>query len=114
MADRVSTVHPCNRSNTTAGTGPNSNNSLRSTALGSGTQTVTVDCLDDAYGGSPTEDRNLYLEDVVQHNALAPVDAALYSAGTLSVSSYMSGHDGRPVSLGAGPDSIASRPGHGG
>jgi hypothetical protein len=49
-----------------------------------GTHTVAVDFLNDAYGGSPSTDRNLYVTGATFNGHANPESVALYSAGPQS------------------------------
>ena len=54
-----------------------------STLLSPGTHNVAVSFLNDSYGGTPTTDRNLYVNSIdVNGQAVSGGSAALYSAGT--------------------------------
>ena len=74
------------------------------TLLGSfaaGAHTVTADFLNDAYGGSASTDRNLYVDSIGDNGAItagAPLDAG-------GNADFVVGSPG-PVTLGSGPDSI--------
>ncbi len=54
-------------------------------SFGTGPHQVTVAFLNDAYGGSPGTDRNLYLDRLVFNGADAGVRAPLYSNGAVDV-----------------------------
>ena len=55
--------------------------------FGPGPHTIGVTFLNDAYGGSPSTDRNLYVDSVsYDGQATTPPSAALYAAGTASFS----------------------------
>ncbi len=79
------------------------------TVLGSfaaGAHTIGVDFLNDAYGGSPALDRNLYVDSITDAATTSHVQAALLNSGTQSfVASDMAPATG-PVTLGAGPNSL--------
>ena len=74
---------------------------------GAGQHQVTVDFLNDAYGGSAQTDRNLYL-DAASYNGVAasPGQLALMSAGsqTLAVGTPQ---PPSTIALGSGPDTVA-------
>ena len=51
-------------------------------SFGSGPHTVTVDFLNDAYGGTPGTDRNLYVDAIINGGVTSAFDTALYSQGS--------------------------------
>ncbi len=60
--------------------------------FGIGTQTIGVTFLNDAYGGSPSLDRNLYVNSVAVNGAtLGGTSASLYTDGTATISATASG-----------------------
>ncbi|WP_158743639.1 carbohydrate-binding domain-containing protein [Acidisphaera sp. L21] len=73
-----------------------------------GTQpyTVTVDFLNDAYGGTATTDRNLYVDTTTVGGVTQNTNAALLSSGSVSFSVGSAGTSA-PVTIGSGPDTLA-------
>lgn len=55
-------------------------------AWGTGQHTVAVDFLNDAYGGTYSTDRNLYVSSISYDGKAYPGSLALYSAGTQTLS----------------------------
>jgi len=53
-------------------------------SFGSGPHTVAINFLNDAYGGTPTTDRNLYVDAMINGGVTFAFDAALYSQGSQS------------------------------
>jgi hypothetical protein len=49
--------------------------------FGSGTHTITVDFLNDAYGGSPSKDRNLYVNDIIYRGTDTHLSTGIYTTG---------------------------------
>ena len=80
--------------------------------FGSGVHTVTIDFLNDAYGGSASTDRNLYVDSITTPAGSVVTSAELASSGsqsfmiTTASSSSSSGDPTKPVTVGAGSDSI--------
>ncbi len=77
---------------------------LVSGAWGAGLHTVSVDFLNDLYGGSAQADRNLYVTSAAYDGAAATGSLALMSSGTQSLSV---GAAAAPVTIGAGSDVLA-------
>ena len=73
-------------------------------SFGPGAHTVAATFLNDAWGGTPTTDRNLYLDSVTAGGVTNPVNAALMSNGSSSVNVSLPGNPAG--TLGAGPDRI--------
>ena len=92
--------------------------------FGPGAHTVTADFLNDAYGGTPSTDRNLYVDSISAGGATTAVNAALFSAGSQNFTATLpsptarnaatatagstspgSGHV-EAISLGSGADSV--------
>ena len=73
--------------------------------FGAGQHTVSVDFLNDAYGGSPGADRNLYV-DSASYDGIATAGAslALMPSGTQSMT--VGNPDPMLTSVGSGPDTI--------
>jgi len=71
--------------------------------FGGGPHTVTVDFLNDLYGGSSSEDRNLFVDSVSYDGTLLPGSLDLYSSGAQSLTVAMPG----PTVIGSGADTIA-------
>ena len=78
-------------------------------AFGTGQHTVAVTFLNDAWGGSSSTDRNLYVNDVVYMGADTLQSAGLYTAGTKSFT--VTGGTPIPptVTAGSGPDQLVLR-----
>jgi len=74
--------------------------------FGIGPHTVTVDFLNDAYGGTPGTDRNLYVDRIVRGVSSTTINAALYSAGPRDFSVGATLPPFGPVTIGSGPDSL--------
>ena len=77
-----------------------------------GSHTVTVNFLNDAYGGSPSLDRNLYVNGATIDNTAVPgATLTEHFPGPQSFSFQISGSPGpgtpAPVSIGSGPDTLA-------
>ena len=53
-------------------------------SFGAGQHTVTVDFLNDAYAGTSSTDRNLYVDGATLNGHANPIGVALYSSGTQS------------------------------
>ncbi len=53
-------------------------------SFGAGLHTVSVEFLNDLYGGSSTADRNLYLDGITYNGVTQPVNAALMTTGATS------------------------------
>ena len=53
-------------------------------SFGDGPRTVTVNFLNDQYGGTPQTDRNLYVDSVINNGTVIITAAALYSAGPMT------------------------------
>ena len=70
--------------------------------FGAGAHDVAVTFLNDAYGGSASTDRNLYVDKLV-YNGVSTPGGKLLAAGTQT---YKVGAAAAPVSLGSGPDTI--------
>ena len=81
--------------------------------FGSGQHTATVTFLNDAYGGSPATDRNLYVTGASYDGVAASGSLALYSGGSQSlvvgstpVGSNPVGSNPTPVTVGSGADTL--------
>jgi Ca-dependent carbohydrate-binding module xylan-binding len=77
-----------------------------------GSHTVTVNFLNDAYGGSPSLDRNLFVTGATIDNTAVPgATLTEHFPGPQSLSFQISGSPGSgtsaPVSIGSGPDALA-------
>ncbi len=73
--------------------------------FGAGQHTVSVDFLNDAYGGSPSADRNLYVDSASYDGApTAGASLALMSSGTQSMT--VGNPDPVLTTIGSGPDTI--------
>jgi hypothetical protein len=80
--------------------------------FGAGLHAVTADFLNDAYGGSPSTDRNLYVDGAgYDGTAASPGTLALYAAGrqslTVGTASAVASSALPTVTLGTGNDSLA-------
>ncbi len=53
-------------------------------SFGAGPHTVTVDFLNDVYGGTPVQDRNLYVNSIVNGGLVTQLDAPLFYQGPRS------------------------------
>ena len=74
--------------------------------FGAGAHVVSIDFLDDAYGGTSDTDRNLYVDGAsIDGTAIAGASLSLFSAGTQSISAttattYVEGSGGSVTTLG--------------
>jgi hypothetical protein len=75
-------------------------------SFGPGQHTVTVDFLNDAYGGSPTTDRNLYVAGASYDGVAAAGSLALYGDGPQSLVGGSAGSVPATVTVGSGPDTL--------
>ena len=73
--------------------------------FGTGNHTVAVNFLNDAYGGSPTADRNLYINDVIYNGTDTGQTAALMSDGAADFT-VTGGTTPPDVTVGAGQDTV--------
>jgi beta-glucanase (GH16 family) len=74
---------------------------------GSGLHTVSVNFLNDAYGGTPSTDRNLYVDGASYDGVTATPDTLeLYHSGTQTLTVGTAQVDPTPVMLGSGPDQL--------
>ncbi|MBV9653326.1 MAG: hypothetical protein JOZ42_02055 [Acetobacteraceae bacterium] len=80
-------------------------------SFGPGNHTVSVDFLNDAYGGTSATDRNLYVDGATIDGAnISGASLSEYSQGSQSFSFHVAGGSGSgpaPVALGSGPDTLA-------
>ena len=81
--------------------------------FGPGQHTATVTFLNDAYGGSPATDRNLYITGATYNGGAASGSLALYSGGSQSLvvgsnpgGSNPGGSDPATVTVGSGADTL--------
>ena len=74
--------------------------------FGAGQHTVSVSFLNDAYAGSPTTDRNLYIDGASYNNA-SPTNAVLALMGMGSQSLVVGTAQQATVSLGSGSDTVS-------
>jgi hypothetical protein len=84
--------------------------------FGAGQHTVTVDFLNDAWGGTPETDRNLYVEGVSLNRDILPNStAAFFSGGALAVATFSVAPPPSPLDpVGTdGPDRLQESPGQG-
>ncbi|WP_372624380.1 carbohydrate-binding domain-containing protein [Falsiroseomonas sp.] len=84
--------------------------------FGPGEHTITVNFLNDAWGGTPDTDRNLYIERVsFNGEVLSDVPMALYSSGEQAVGTFSVPPPPEPVALigSSGPDRLEESPAHG-
>ncbi len=72
-------------------------------SFGAGPHTVSVDFINDAYGGSATTDRNMYVSSISYDGTTTAEDAALMSDGTQSFQILGAA---APTTVGSGPDSM--------
>ena len=68
--------------------------------------TLTVNFLNDAYGGTPDTDRNLYVDRIDRGGFSSGNNAVLYSGGPVTFSLSSIPAPTGPVTIGAGPDAI--------
>jgi len=73
--------------------------------FGTGPRTVSVTVLNDASGGSPSEDANLYVDSITDGDTTRVVQTPPISTGTLSFVVGAPTSTG-PVTIGAGPQSL--------
>jgi len=80
--------------------------------LAPGPHEVRLTFLNDAYGGTPATDRNLYLDGATYNGATVPgAEAALYSAGpaVFGITDNTPPPSGVATTIGSGPDSLVLR-----
>jgi hypothetical protein len=85
--------------------------------FGTGQHTVTVDFLNDAWGGTPDTDRNLYVEGVSLNRDILPNStAAFFSGGAQAVATFSVAPPPSPLNSGRDrwPRPIAGKPRTGG
>ncbi len=87
------------------GAGPDQEFSVLGT-FGTDPHIVTVDFLNDAYGGTPASDRNLYVQQIESGGITTVFAAALYAAGPQTFDLYGNYAPIGPVTIGNGPDSV--------
>lgn len=74
---------------------------------GSGLHAASVDFLNDNYSGTPSTDRNLYVDGASYDGATdTPDTLALYRSGTQTLTVGTDPPDPSPVTLGSGPDQV--------
>ena len=72
-----------------------------------GTHTATVNFLNDAYGGSPATDRNLYVTGATIDNSVVPAAILSERTGGPQSFTFLTGSATSPVTIGSGPDTLA-------
>jgi len=79
-------------------------NFLVNGTFGPGQHTVTVNFLNDAYGGTPSTDRNLYIDSATYNSVAATSKLVLLSDGSQSLTV---GQYPPTVTIGSGPDTVS-------
>ena len=74
--------------------------------FGTGPLSLTVNFLNDAYGGAPDADRNLYVNRIDRGGVNSNVNQRLFVGGPLTFSLGVVPVPRGPVTIGSGPDSI--------
>ena len=74
--------------------------------FGSGTHTVTVNFLNDAWGYTADQDRNLYVESTSANGYALPSTLTELSGGPQSFTYSSSAYSGAPVTAGSGADTL--------
>jgi hypothetical protein len=74
--------------------------------FGTGPHSLTVDFLNDAYGGTPGTDRNLYVNRIDRGGVNTNVNTGLFAGGPATFSLGAVPPPRGPVTIGNGPDSI--------
>ncbi len=71
-----------------------------------GTHDVTVNFLNDAYAGTATTDRNLYVDSITTASGTVATNAELVSNGSQDFTATLPAVTPAPVTVGSGPDSL--------